>query len=100
MRIVRLVMVFIFSAGAVQGQSSLSGSRSGAKLFHVYCQNCHSPGKSESLGPSLYHIMKAKKFDEHQMREMIVKGKDTMPPFGGRLTAEEIDRLIEYLKTL
>ena len=44
--------------------------------------------------------MKSKRFDEPRVREMITNGKDTMPPFGRRLSAEELDRLLEYLKAL
>ncbi|HWH56152.1 MAG TPA: cytochrome c [Terriglobales bacterium] len=96
-----LAILLAFSAAGMQGQSRSDASRSGAKLFRVYCQKCHSTARGKkSLGPGLYHIMKSKRFDEPRLREMITNGKDTMPPFGRRLSAEELDRLIEYLKAL
>jgi len=44
--------------------------------------------------------MSPKGLSESQMRRIISDGKNTMPPFNRRLTAKELDRLIEYLKTL
>ena len=69
-------------------------------MFQVYCQKCHSKDASKSLAPSLYHAMSSKRFGETQMQQIIMNGKNTMPPFRRRLTSDELDRLIEYLKTL
>ena len=44
--------------------------------------------------------MSSKGFSESQMRKIISDGKNTMPPFSRRITAKELDKLIEYLKTL
>jgi len=100
MRSICIVAVALFGSHALPAQSTSRNSRSGAQLFRVYCQKCHSTDASKSLAPSLYHAMSSKGFSESQMRKIISDGKNTMPPFSRRITAKELDKLIEYLKTL
>ncbi|HWC17692.1 MAG TPA: cytochrome c [Terriglobales bacterium] len=100
MRFLSIAALLLFTSLTVHPQNASRSSRSGAQLFKVYCQKCHSTNQSKSLAPSLYHAMSSKRFLENQMRKIIVDGKDTMPPFGRRLTPTELDKLIEYLKTL
>jgi mono/diheme cytochrome c family protein len=93
-----IVNALAFFAVLLRAQTTSHTSRSGEKLFTIYCQNCHSTAKDATQPPSLYHVMK--RFDERQMRAIISNGKDTMPPFGRRLKPGELAKLIEYLKTL
>jgi len=101
-RIVAILVVIemVHAIEVVHAQTATRSSRSGAQLFKVYCTKCHSLDRSRSLGPSLHQSMTSKRFDETQMRHIILAGKNTMPPFGRRLTAKELDKLIEYMKTL
>ena len=100
MRCECLVAAALFASHLLYAQSPSRSSRSGAQLFRVYCQKCHSTDASKSLAPSLHHAMNSKGLSQSQMRRIISEGKNTMPPFNRRLTAKELDRLIEYLKTL
>lgn len=100
MRSFCIVALALFGLLALDAQSTSGSSRSGAQLFRVYCQKCHSTDGTKSLAPSLYHAMRSTGFSESQMRKIISDGKNTMPPFHRRLTEKELDKLIEYLKTL
>lgn len=100
MRSFCIVAVALFGLHALHAQSTSHSSRSGAQLFRVYCQKCHSTDGSKSLAPSLYHAMRSSRLSESQMRKIISDGKNTMPSFDRRLTETELDKLIEYLKTL
>ena len=96
----RRILAILVVIEVAYGQTATRSSRSGAQLFKVYCAKCHSMDGSRSLGPSLHQSMTSKRFDETEMRHIILDGKNTMPPFGRRLTAKELDKLIEYMKTL
>src|SRR5690242_772767 len=100
MRSISIVAVALLASHVLSAQTTSRSSRTGAQLFRVYCQKCHSTDATKSLAPSLYHAMSPKGLSESQMRRIISDGKNTMPPFNRRLTAKELDRLIEYLKTL
>ena len=99
MHLKRILAILVLMEVAY-AQTASRSSRSGAQLFKVYCAKCHSLDRSRSLGPSLHQSMTSKRFDETQMRHIILAGKNTMPPFGRRLTGKELDKLIEYMKTL
>src|SRR5690242_6021413 len=95
-----IVALALLASHVLYAQSASRTSRSGAKSFQVYCHKCHSTDATRSLAPSLYHVMSSKRLSESQMRNIITQGKNTMPPFNRRLRARELDRLLEYLKTL
>jgi len=99
MHLKRILAILVLMEVAY-AQTASRSSRSGAQLFKVYCAKCHSMDGSRSLGPSLHHSMASKRLDETQMRHIILDGKNTMPPFGRRLTSKELDKLIEYMKNL
>ena len=74
-------------------------TRSGAELFKVYCLKCHTTSRNYSIGPNLWHVMHSGRMTEQQFREVVMKGRNTMPAFERRLTGKELDRLVAYLKT-
>ena len=94
------ILAILVLIDVMYAQTAPRSARSGAQLFKVYCAKCHSIDGSRSLGPSLHRSLTSKRFDERLMRHIILDGKNTMPPFGRRLTSKELDKLIEYMKTL
>ncbi len=80
----------------------------GEAVYRKNCNMCHFPNKTDNkFGPGLKGFFKAKQLPESQkpvteaaVREQIEKGSKSMPGFGKRLSKEEIDSLMEYLKTL
>ena len=72
------------------------------KLYAMKCAACHEGG---GLGPELDGIAKSqtmpsgKPATEENLRNRILKGSDQMPAFDGDLTKEQVDALIDYLRT-
>jgi mono/diheme cytochrome c family protein len=80
----------------------------GEAVYKKNCNMCHFPDKTDTkLGPGLKGLFKNKQLPkshrpvtEAAVREQIEKGSKAMPGFGKRLSAQEMDSLIEFLKTL
>jgi len=80
----------------------------GEAVYKKNCNMCHFPDKADKkLGPGLKDLFKNKELPqshkpvtEATVREQIEKGSKAMPGFGKKLSAEEIDSLMAYLKTL
>jgi mono/diheme cytochrome c family protein len=80
----------------------------GRALFLQRCALCHlSPdgwrksGLAPSIGPSLSGVMKDGSPErENAVREKIRRGSAVMPGFEYGLDAQQLDRVIAYLKTL
>jgi len=85
----------------------------GKALFDKNCAMCHFPNKPDKkLGPGLKDLFKNKELPEshkpvteENVREQIEKGSPhakpmPMPAFADKLSPEEIQNLLAYLKTL
>ncbi len=89
-------------------RAAKASAADGEAVFKKNCTMCHYPDKADKkLGPGLKDLMKNKELPsshkpatEANIREQIEKGSAKMPGFGKKLSAEEIDNLMEYLKTL
>ena len=92
-------------------------AQKGVELYENKCRSCHSLDGSRVVGPTWKGIYGAKRefesgasvnADENYLRESIlnpaakiVKGYPAaMPPYAGQLSDEEIENLIEYMKTV
>jgi len=78
----------------------------GASLFKGKCAMCHGPdgaGKTamgEKLKiPDLQSADVQKKSDA-DLKEVITKGKDKMPAYETKLSKEQIDKLVAYIREL
>jgi uncharacterized membrane protein len=79
----------------------------GAVVFQQNCSACHfSDSTATKIGPGLKGIFKSEKFpvsgwpiSEENFRRQLKEPFDKMPPFG-HLAPEQVDALIDYLKTL
>lgn len=84
-------------AARPQGNSGLSEDA----VYKAHCEKCH--GKTAEgrhfLGPSLVSE-KAAAMSNDDMRTMIANGKGRMPKFAGKLKPEEIDRLVNEIRTV
>jgi mono/diheme cytochrome c family protein len=87
----------LLGAARPQGTSGLTEDA----VYKAHCAKCH--GKTAQGrhfgGPSLLSE-KAAAMAEDELRAMIANGKGRMPKFAGKLRAEEIDRLVEEIRTV
>ena len=79
----------------------------GAQIFGQNCSVCHHTDSTAiKVGPGLKDILKKDKFpvsglavSDENFRKQLKTPFDKMPPFG-QLSDEQVDALLEYLKTL
>ncbi len=94
-------------------RTSNGSSAEGEKVFNANCGMCHFADKTDNkMGPGLKGLFKNKLLPsshtpatEENVREQILKGNPhgkpmPMPGFAEKLKPEQVDSLIEYLKTL
>lgn len=82
-------------------------AKAGHAVFTAHCQMCH--GTHGEGNPALAKMLKTtipnftskavQSLSETQIREVIEKGKEKMPPVHG-LSAAEIDNVIAFVRTL
>ena len=83
-----------------------SSTDDGQKLFQ-HCAGCHSAETGEKkVGPSLKGLFQKRELldgapaNERNIRLRIKNGGNGMPSYEQSFSAKEMDRLIEYLKSL
>jgi mono/diheme cytochrome c family protein len=64
-----------------------------AALFGSKCGTCHAIDKKK-MGPALKDMVT----DPKALRETIVNGRKMMPKYAGKLSDEEIDAMVDYIK--
>lgn len=70
----------------------------GAAIYKKYCVLCH--GTSGKLGVNGSKDITISKLTKAERIELIRNGKNTMTPFGGVLSEEEIEAVAEYTFTI
>jgi mono/diheme cytochrome c family protein len=85
------------AAAAVPRDAAQSdASAQGAKIFSVNCSRCHGVNMV-SPGTGAYDLRTFPADDKPRFLESVTKGKNTMPPWEGVLTPEDIDLLWAYV---
>jgi cytochrome c len=81
-------------------------AKKGAAVFEN-CAGCHNSDSTDAkIGPGLKglfmrgKLVNGKPVTEANVREVIEKGGESMPPMGADLSAGDKDNLIAFLKTL
>src|ERR1039458_5391278 len=75
-------------------------------LFASKCSMCHGPDGSAqtTMGKNLkirdFHSSDVQKQSDADLKTVITKGKGKMPAFDGKLTGEQIDQLVGYLREI
>ena len=111
-RIVNLVQVVVLAAAFVcvvllfanePGGSSEgpSASAPGAAIYADNCASCHGGDGNGGVGPQLSDgaVVDAFPNEADQVR-VVTNGRGGMPAFADRLSAEEIDQVVAYTRSL
>jgi cytochrome c oxidase cbb3-type subunit 3 len=89
-----------FCAEASPAQSA------GETLFKAKCAACHGPdGKGEvlmgkKLGARNLSSSDVQGQSDAQLTDVVTKGQNKMPAYGGKLTKEQIGELVVYIREL
>jgi mono/diheme cytochrome c family protein len=76
------------------------------ELFASKCAICHGPDGSAqtTMGKNLkirdFHSADVQKQSDADLKAVITKGKGKMPAFEGKLTGQQIDELVGYLREI
>jgi mono/diheme cytochrome c family protein len=85
---------------------ALSVAQDGAAIFKSKCAMCHGPdgsGKTamgEKLNIRDLCSAEVQKQTDAELSQIVTKGKNKMPPYDGKLTKEQIDQLVAYVRDL
>ena len=98
----KVVGVAVFAAVAGYGVTLYAGAEHPSALFKQYCAKCHGQdGKAET--PKGKQLM-ARDFTDQEFQsaktdaeliKTVTKGQEDMPPFGKKLTKEQIESLVK-----
>jgi mono/diheme cytochrome c family protein len=107
MAAVFLIASAVCTSPRTQAQSSSEKNtamvQAGQDIYIHKCLQCHSVHEGEiRLGPSLYGEMKKPhpKKSATEVRTILENGKGKMPSFQDKLTKQDIDNLLAYLRTV
>lgn len=91
------------------GQLAMGANRQDAgsanDLFKANCIVCHGQdGRGTTVGKSLQaadlHSRQVQSQSDAQLGQVITQGKGNMPPFGTRLSSDQVNSLIKYVRVL
>jgi len=86
---------------AATGGGGAGGGVDGAAVFSQNCAGCHGADGSGISGPPLDDGIVVTNFPDIQDQiDVVTNGRGPMPSFGDRLSAEEIQAVVEYTRTL
>ena len=79
----------------------------GRAVFVSACARCHNAYETQALhGPSLYGVFRKPYLNsgaparDDRVIEVVLHGRNLMPPAGGNLTPLQLHELLRYLHTL
>lgn len=93
MNTITKILTAVAVAGLLATPALASDMPDGAKIFKKKCSMCHKIDKKK-VGPAV----KAMNTDAEVLRSTITDGRKMMPKYSGKLSAEEIDAVVAYLK--
>jgi mono/diheme cytochrome c family protein len=76
-----------------------------ASTYKTNCVSCHGPeGRGSAVGKSLhaadFHSAQVLQQSDSQLAGVIAEGRGNMPAFGTRLSKDQINALVKYIRTL
>lgn len=74
----------------------------GARLFRAYCESCHGTEKARGNAVHLANAMFLESASDAFLRAAILQGRPGTPmePWQGKLTPQEVEDLVAYLRSL
>jgi cytochrome c6 len=86
--------------------STVSLAQGGADLYKAKCAMCHGPdGKGDTamgkkFGLKDFGSAEVQAKSDADLTTTITKGKDKMPEYGSKLSKEQIDGLVKFIRTM
>lgn len=86
------------SSSAPPQQGGVATQMTGSDQYLVSCARCHGDDRLGKTDAPKLDAVRMGSLGDGPLRMVISYGKGRMPAFGG-LTNEQVDRLVEYLRT-
>lgn len=85
--------------------SAFSADQKTQDLYKSKCQGCHGvDGKASAIGKKLgakdFQDPDVAKMSEDELEKITKDGKNKMPAYKGKLTDQQIDDLVKYIKQM
>ncbi len=102
----KLVIAFLAVAVVISLSSVAFAAETGAELFKSKCAACHGPdGKGQTaMGKNLklrdLSSEEVQKQSDGELKTIVENGKGKMPAFKGKLNDEQIEALMQYIRSL
>jgi mono/diheme cytochrome c family protein len=98
-----LLGAFLGGAASASTDAKTDEVQAGNQLFLSNCMQCHAVVDSQSsFGPNLHGVLKLPhpKKTPTEVKELLESGKGKMPSFKNKLSEQDEDALVKYLRTL
>ena len=101
----RTLAIAIFLGATAWLGFGQSANNSPASTYKTSCASCHGPdGRGSAVGKSLhaadFHSAQVQQQSDAQLAAVVAEGRGNMPAFGTRLSKDQIDALVKYIRTL
>ncbi|MEP6820069.1 MAG: cytochrome c [bacterium] len=102
-----LVVIFggVFASTSRNGEPVTASARSAAELYAKNCATCHGKdGRAKTFKAKLNHARNLTdpewqdKVSDERIFNSIMNGKGKMPAFGKKLSEQEINALVPYVR--
>ncbi len=91
----KTLMTTMLIAGVCSlGSQAATAAPDAEAIFKKNCKMCHAIDKKK-MGPAFKDMNK----DENVLKEAITNGRKMMPKWNGKLSAEEIDAMVAFIKS-
>jgi mono/diheme cytochrome c family protein len=95
----------IFLGAAASLGFGQPANNSAASTYKTNCVSCHGrDGRGSAVGRSLhaadFHSAQVQQQSDAQLADVVAEGRGNMPAFGTRLSKDQIDALVRYIRTL
>ena len=105
--IVAIAFGVVLTSRATTGAASRGSARSAAELYTKHCASCHGKdGRAKTVKAKFNHardltdpVWQDRATDE-RLFNTIMNGKQKMPGFSKKLSEQEIDSLVSYVRSL
>jgi mono/diheme cytochrome c family protein len=101
----RTLAIATFLGAAAWPGFGQAANNSAASTYKTNCVSCHGQdGRGSPVGKSLhtadFHSAQVQQQSDAQLAGVVAEGRGNMPAFGTRLSKDQIDALVKYIRTL
>lgn len=97
MRIRVLTIVLVFLVAGCTGQADPNAT--GGELYSQFCARCHAADLSGGVGPALGPGSDLVDKPDSFIADVTTNGRGSMPAFGNTLSDDQVDRVVEFIRT-